>query len=617
MFALSVKMQRVLSALHIIRQWSHGIAIVVASCGCSPSVQPVPESNPQSLADVIVGTEPASDMVQDAGSTQILVEAAQRLGIDFVHFNGTTGEYLLPEITGSGAAVFDFDNDGDLDVYLVQGALLKTENIGEGAAVWTGDRPPRDRLYRNELIETGALAFTDVTDASGIVSEGYGMGVACGDVNNDGWIDLYVTNLGRNLMLRNNGNGTFQDVTTPVEAGDQWSTSAAFVDYDNDGWLDLYVVNYADFSIDMKRRCFSKTSARDYCGPDSYDAVSDQLLHNLGDGSFEDVTADSGIKNVKAAGLGVVCADFNDDGWTDIYVANDGDANQLWINQAGSGKFIDDALLAGAALNRMGQAEAGMGVDAGDVDGDGDLDLFMVHLEGESNTLYVKSANGLFDDRTIEFGLHAPSLNRTGFGTGFVDYDNDGWLDVLVLNGAVRIIENLARKGDAYPLHQANQLFHNRGGRAFDEVTDQAGEAMQLSEVSRGAAFGDLDNDGDTDIVGMNNNGRTRVLLNQIGNQQRWVGLRVLDASGTKDASHAMAEITCSDGRKITRRVAADGGYCSSQDPRVLVGLAKNTDPVAVRIRWPNGHIQQWQGLRTNCYWTLQPEKMPRELGIR
>jgi len=282
----------------------------------------------------------------------------------------------------------------------------------------------------------------------------------------------------------------------------------------------------------------------------------------------------------------------------------------------------------------------GSGAAVFDFDNDGDLDVYLVQGallktedigEGdavwtgdrpppdrrESNTLYVKSGNGLFDDRTIEFGLHAPSLNRTGFGTGFLDYDNDGWLDLLVLNGAVRIIEQLARSGDAYPLHQTNQLFHNRGGRAFDEVTNQAGEAMQLSEVSRGAAFGDLDNDGDTDVVCLNNNGRARLLLNQIGNQQHWIGLRVLDASGTRDAQHAVAEITCSNGRTFTRRVAAHGGYCSSRDPRVLVGLAENADPVAVRVCWPGGHIDQWKELHTNCYWTLQPEQTPREPGIR
>lgn len=593
-------------------QWSRGIVIIVACCGCSSSVQPDLTSNATPPTDATVDLRPSRAAVRDATPAQAptMVEAAEQLGIDFLHFNGTTGEYLLPEITGSGAAVFDFDNDGDLDVYLVQGAQLKPG----GAAAGTGDRPPRDRLYRNDLCETGSLGFTDVTEASGIVSTGYGMGVACGDVNNDGWVDLYVTNLGRNLLLRNNGNGTFQDVTTDVEAGDQWSTSAAMLDYDGDGWLDLYVANYVDFSVDMKRRCFSKSSARDYCGPDSYDAVPDQLLHNRGTGSFEDVTAEAGINAVSAAGLGVVCADFNADGWTDIYVANDGDANQLWINQAGSGRFKDSALLAGAAVNRMGQSEAGMGVDAGDVDGDGDLDLFMAHLEGESNTLYINAGKGVFDDRTIEFGLHAPSLNRTGFGTGFFDYDNDGWLDLLVLNGSVRIIEELARQGDPYPLHQRNQLFHNRDGRTYDEVTDQAGDALQLSDVSRGAAFGDLDNDGDTDVVCLNNNGRARLLLNQIGNQQRWIGLRVLDVTGTRAARHAIAEISCSDGRKIVRGVAAGGGYCSAQDPRVLVGLAKNTDPVTVRVRWQGGQVQQWQGLRTNCYWTLQPETMPREL---
>jgi hypothetical protein len=593
-------------------QWSCAIVFMIACCGCSSSNQPDLTSNAPPAGDDSVDTVRTRGQIEDEVPKQVLLEVAQQLGVDFVHFNGTTGDYLLPEISGSGAAMFDYDNDGDLDIYLVQGAMLKpAEN--KKAAVWKGDRPPRDRLFRNDLIETGTLGFTDVTDASGIASIGYGMGVVCGDVNNDGWIDLYVTNLGPNRMLRNNRDGTFEDVTKAVEAGNQWSTSAALFDYDGDGWLDLYVANYVDFSVELKRRCFAKSSARDYCGPDSYDAVSDQLLHNRGDGTFENVTADAGLKTSPAAGLGVVCADFNDDGWTDIYVANDGDANQLWINEAGSGRFHDTALLSGAAVNRMGQAEAGMGVDIGDVDGDGDLDLFMAHLEGESNTLYINAGKGVFDDRTIEFGLHAPSLNRTGFGTGFFDYDNDGWLDLLVLNGAVRIIEELARKGDPFPLHQRNQLFRNRGGRTFDEVTGQ--EVMRLSEVSRGAAFGDLDNDGDTDVVCLNNNGHVRLLLNQIGNQSHWIGLRVLDGSGTRDALNAVVEITRSDGHKITRPVSTASGYCSAQDPRVLVGLAENTDPVAVRVRWPGGLVERWQGLHSNCYWVLQPKTAPQQLG--
>jgi len=542
-------------------------------------------------------------------------DVTDSMGIDFVHFNHITGEYMLPEITGSGAALFDFDNDGDLDLYLVQGALLKPEEDARPDD-WNGKWPPHDRLYRNDLVESGRLGFTDVTKESGIVAERYGMGVACADYDNDGWIDLYVTNVGSNHLFRNNGNGTFSDVTKKTGTDDTtWSTSASFFDYDRDGYLDLFVANYVAFSVDLKRRCFSKSSARDWCGPDAYDAKVDRLLHNRGDGTFEDVTVDSRIKEEFGAGLGVVCADFNEDGWTDIYVANDGDPNQLWINEQGTGRFRDEALLAGSAVNSMGRPEAGMGVDIGDFDGDGDLDMFMTHIDAESNTLYVNVGDGMYEDQTIQFGLHLPSLAKTSFGTGFFDYDNDGWLDLLALNGAVYVLENLLRKKDPYPLHQPNQLYHNQGGMKFVEVTEKAGDAFRISEVSRGAAFGDVDNDGDIDIAVLNNRGRARLILNQVGNQQNWIGLRVLEDNGKRDALHARIEVTRSDGKVVWRRVRSDGGYCSSHDPRVLVGFGDYEGVVAVRVHWANGNVQQWENLDTGRYWLLQRERKAKEVG--
>ncbi len=548
---------------------------------------------------------------EQRGSVAIMLDATEQSGIRFQHFNGATGEYLLPEITGAGCAVFDYDNDGDLDLYLVQGTVLRAGDRPK-AVRRPSEQPPCDILYRNELAahNRAELRFTDVTAASGIRAVGYGMGVATGDYNNDGYIDLYVTNLGSNQLLRNNGDGTFSDVTPEARVNDpRWSTSATFFDYDRDGWLDLFLTNYVRFSVDMKRECFSQSSARDYCGPDSYDPVSDRLFHNRGDGTFEDVTKSSGITAAFGAGLGVVAADFNGDGWTDLYVANDGDPNQLWFNQRGSGLFQDQALLAGVALNGMGRAEAGMGVDAADFDGDGDEDLFMTHLEQESNTLYLNLGNGMFEDRTIQIGLHAASLQFTSFGTGFFDYDNDGWLDLLVLNGAVRIIERLARAGDAFPLHMPNQLFHNDGQGLFTEVTGQAGPAFRLSEVSRGAAFGDLDNDGDTDVVVSNNNGRARVLLNQVGNQNHWLGLRLLDRQGGRDSLQARAEVYAPNRTVLWRRVSTDGSFCSASDPRVLVGLGGDVHPQVVRVHWPSGEVEEWRDLAADRYWTLTQDQ--------
>ena len=537
----------------------------------------------------------------------IFRDATAETGIDFVHFNGVTGEFFLPEITGSGGALFDYDNDGDLDLYLVQGAKLLSRPNPPGFA-WRGYGPPRDQLYRNDLngAGSGALHFTDVTQQSGIVALGYGMGVATADFNNDGWTDLYVTNLGSNQMLRNNGDGTFTDVTKQAGTGDpRWSTSATFLDYDKDGRLDLFVTNYVEFSSGVKRECYANTSARDYCGPDAYDPLVDRLFHNRSGGSFEDVTATSGIRAAFGAGLGVIAADFNADGWTDIYVANDGDPNQLWINQDGR-SFEDEALLAGVALNHSGSAEASMGVAAGDFDGDGDEDLFMTHLDGESNTFYVNLGNGFFEDLTIKAGLHSPSLIYTGFGTGFFDYDNDGWLDLLILNGAVRIMERLARKGERYPLQQRNQLFRNTGRGAFVEVTDRAGDAFKVEEVSRGAAFGDVDNDGDTDAVVFNNNGRARLLLNEYGNRGHWLGLRLLEKRTRQDALQARVEVAGPNGTLRWRRVHTDGSYCSAGDPRRLIGLGNHDEPRTLRVHWPSGEVEEWRDLAVDRYWVLQ-----------
>jgi len=526
-------------------------------------------------------------------ATGLFVDATVESGIDFVHDNGATGDLLLPEITGAGGALFDYDNDGDLDVYAVQGAAL-TPGVSRPA-------PPRDRLYRND-----GGRFTDVTERSGIAAFGYGMGAATGDFDNDGWIDLYVTNLGSNQLFRNNGDGSFSDVTTAAGADDpRWSTSATFFDYDRDGWLDLFVVNYVDFSVEMKRACFSKGSARDYCNPDAYDPVPARLLHNDGNGRFSDVSLTSDIGRIAGRGLGVVAADLNDDGWLDLYVANDGDPNRLWINQGGSGVFTDEGLLAGVAVNRVGQAEGGMGVDAADFDRDGDDDLFVTNLDNESNTLYVGVGPGLFEDRTIEAGLLRPSIGMTGFGTRFVDYDNDGWLDLVVLNGAVRHLEGQLRQGDPYPLRQRNQLFRNDGRGRFVDLTDAAGPAFATLDVSRGAALGDLDNDGDADLVVFNNNGPLRVLRNDAAGGHHWIGARVIDRQHRRDALHARVELVKTAGAAQWQRVHTDGSYCAASDPRVQFGLADDETSQTLRVHWLDGRVDEYPGLAVDRYWVL------------
>ena len=437
---------------------------------------------------------------------------------------------------------------------------------------WKGSDAPTGRLFRNDLTVakdgSRTLKFTDVTEKSGIVAGGYGMGVAVGDINNDGWPDLYLTNLGHNQMYLNKGDGTFVDVPQKTGTDDpRWSTSASFFDYDRDGWLDLMVVNYADFSVANSPACYAATTARDYCTPKVFRAPGNRLFHNKGDGTFEDVTAAAGIDKDFGHGLGVVTADFDGDGWPDIYVANDGDPNQLWINQK-NGTFKNEALLAGAAVNRDGQAEAGMGVDAGDFDGNGTEDIFVTHLMDETNTLYTNLGKGLFEDRTREAGLGLPGHRFTGFGTLFFDYDNDGWLDLLIANGAVQLLPDLMRKGDRFALGQPNQLFHNDGKSKFVETSDRAGDAFQLLEASRGAAFGDIDNDGDTDVLLTNNNGPARLFLNQVGNRNHWLGLRLIGKEKGRDMLGAPVEIVISKNQSLWRRVRTDGSYLSANDPR-------------------------------------------------
>ncbi len=538
------------------------------------------------------------------------VDRSETTGLVFKHFNGMSGELYFPEMMGAGVAVFDYDGDGDLDVYLVQGRML-----GPGKTLSDATFPPAhptpltDRLYRNELRD-GELRFTDVTLEAGLNATGYGMGVTTGDMDNDGDVDLYVTNLGHNQLLINNGNGTFRDNTAAAGVDDdRWSVSAAFLDFDRDGWLDLYVGNYVAFSFDNHTPCLSNASAPEYCGPKSLPPEGDRLFRNLGNGRFEDVTSSAGLDTAFGAALGVSTADFNGDGWTDIYVANDGVPNQLWINQQ-DGSFEDDAFLAGVAVNMYGASEASMGVDAADFDGDGDEDLFMTHLVRETNTLYLNDGRGWFEDRTVTRGLGGPSFAVTGFGTGWFDYDSDGWLDLLSVNGAVNLIVEQLRTGNPHPLHETNQLFRNLQGGAFEDVSEQAGAVFGLSEVSRGAAFGDLDNDGDADVVISNNAGPARLLINttESGDEGKhnWLGLRLVDPRYRRDAYGASAAVTVGDNSVLWRRVRSAGSYASASDPRILAGLGDETGPVTVRVVWPDGLEESWKNLESRRYHTLE-----------
>jgi len=539
----------------------------------------------------------------------LFADATEASRLSFEHFNGMSGALYFPEMMGGGVALFDYDGDGDLDVYLVQGQMLGGKPVSEATFAPRYSLPLTDRLYRNDL-EDGVLRFTDVTTDSGLRAEGYGMGVAAADYDNDGDVDLYVTNYGANQLWRNVGDGKFEEVTSEAGVGDaRWSVSSAWVDYDRDGWLDLYVGNYVGYSFTNPKPCRSSTSARDYCSPLVYEPQVDSLFRNRGDGSFEDVSASAGIRKAYGGALGVVAADFNGDRWPDIYVANDGVANQLWINGAG-GAFSDEAVMAGVGVNMDGSPEASMGVDAADFDGDGDEDLFMTHLSRETNTLFVNDGKGWFEDRTVAMGLANPSFASTGFGTAWFDYDNDGWLDLLVANGAVTRIEDQLMAKEPYPLRQPNQLFRNGGDGRYQEVTAEAGSAFALSLVSRGAAFGDLDQDGDSDVVIVNNAGPAQLLLNMTGDSSNWVGLRLLTVDGVRDAYGA--RVVLEGEQPLWRRSRADGSYASSNDPRVLFGLGDTTtDRVSVRVIWPDGKQEHFPDLAVARYHVLRQSPDP------
>ena len=536
-------------------------------------------------------------------------DVASAAGIAFEYDNGITPDLRLymVEIAGAGGALFDYDGDGDLDMYAVQAYPIDEE-------ARTAGRLGLDRLFRNELVESGELRFTDVTEESGIAAGGYGMGAAVGDFTNDGYPDLYVLNWGPNQLWRNNGDGTFTEVVGEGGAADPgWSTGATFADFDRDGWLDLMVVNYNAFSLATDHDCFLPSGRKDYCSPSSYPAQRDTVYQNKGDSTFEDVSLQAGLDAAFGPALGVVAADFNADGWLDVFVANDGAENQLWINSEGQG-FRDVAALSGTALNAAGRAEASMGVNAADFDGDGDDDLFITHLADETNTFYANNGLGVFRDETSARALGLVSQPYTGFGTAAFDFDNDGDLDLFVANGDVKVVQELVDLGVTFPYGQKNLLLENVGQGRFEDVSP-ASPAFETKDVSRGTAYGDIDNDGDTDLVVFNSNGPLQLLRNDIADGSEWIGLRIVDGPGGRDALGARVELLRDDGVVLSRRVHTDGGYVSAHDPRVIFGLGGDGYR-ALRVTWLDGSTEEWADLEVGRYHTLvRGSGVPIEAG--
>ncbi len=512
-----------------------------------------------------------------------LVDVTDLYDLDFVHETGGEGELQLPEIMGSGAALFDVEGDGDLDVYLLNGA----RDLGRSPA----PDGPRNRLY---LQQDGRLV--DASEGSGLDDPGYGMGVAVGDVDNDGLDDVYVSNFGADQIYRNLGGGRFRDMTAAAGIRvDGWSASAIFLDFDRDGLLDLYVTRYVAY--DPRVKCYDTAGRHEYCGPSAFPGLSDVLLRNEGGFAFRDVSARAGMAAVTDAGLGVVSEDFNDDGWPDVYVANDADPNQLWIN-LGDGTFRDEGLIMGASVNAQGVTEAGMGVVAADFDGDTLPDLFMTHLANESSTLYRNLGAGLgFEDVTAASGLAAGTAPFTGFGIASFDAELDGDLDLAVVNGRVlrgpRLESELAPPWDDYA--EPNLLYRNLGAGRFEAVNDEAAEFHARTEISRGLAIGDLDGDGDGDLLVSNGQGRARIYRNDI--PRRGAALRVEawdpDLGRLAEGAVLIAEI----GARRLRRIQGRGhSYLSSSEPTVTFGLGDAASVDRLLVRWPDGRREEFPG---------------------
>lgn len=553
------------------------------------------------LLSVLLGSMQYSAVTQslnqaDGTSPNVtFVDVTAESGIMFRHDNAASKEKYLVETMGSGCAFLDYDQDGFLDVFFVNGGPTPA---------YQPTTPLKNALYHSE----GNGHFVDVTSKSGVESNaGFGMGVAVGDFDNDGYPDLYVTGFPSSSLYHNDQHGSFTDITQKagVENSKGWGVSAAWLDYDNDGYLDLLVINYLDFDYARNKYCGEPGTNRSmYCHPRYFDGVYPVLYRNEHNGKFSDVTKQAGLQAASCKGLGVVAADFDNDGWIDIFISNDSVRNLLYRNLH-NGSFEDVTLPSGTGYSDDGMPEAGMGVDAADFNRDGWMDIYVTHLDFELNRLYLNHGGMRFSDSTISSGLARTAVLNSGFGTRFLDYDNDGWKDLVLVNGHVMDNVNFFRRDVFYA--EKKMLYRNSRGR-FTNVSAAAGPAFAYARVGRGLALGDFDNDGDLDFL-VNNNGQNGELIrNDGGNNNHWLAIRLIGVNSNRDGVGARIELTAGG---TTQFDQAKGGmsYLSASDPRIYFGLGQLQQADRVEIHWPSGKTDVFKDVQANQLLSIQEGK--------
>lgn len=540
------------------------------------------------LALLLIGAGPTSEVQ--------FVDVTKQSKIDFTQENSATSNKYLIETMGGGVALLDYDNDGRLDIFFTNGALID-DPMPDTKTPDKSDKKFWNRLYHQNADGT----FTDVTEKAGLtgMTQGYySMGVAVGDYDNDGFEDIYVTGFGGNILYHNNGNGTFTDVTKQAGVGAAgWSASSGFVDYDNDGKLDLFVTRYLDWNFKTNRYCGEKRPGyRAYCHPDNYEGVTNILYHNNGDGTFTDVSEKAGIANPHGKGLGVAFADYDGDGHTDIFVANDSVQCFLYHNN-GNGTFTEVGLLAGVGYNEDGKTFAGMGVDFSDYDNDGLPDIVITDLSNERYILFRSNGDGSFRDVTNQSGMGSATLAFSGWSTHFFDFDNDGWKDLFVAQS--HVMDTIEKTSPNLRYLEPPLLLRNQSGH-FTRVL--AGDAFQRAWAGRGAAFGDLDNDGDVDIVVSNVGQKAYVLRNDGGNAKNWIGIETVGTKSNRDGIGARIKIVSTSGMTQYYTVNTAVGYLSASDKRVIAGLGDDPTAKLIEIRWPSGIVQTFHDVKARQF---------------